>query len=101
MSIFSKFVKKASNFGKRVAGEINQIGGKVIHTIQKGTRIGGKVLDIADQVAGRLEGIPVLNEAIGIARPLIKDGKMIVGGVNRGLGEADKINKKIGRIAHR
>ena len=101
MSIFSKFIKKASNFGKRVAGEINQIGGKVIHTIQKGTRIGGKVLDIADQVAGRLEGIPVLNEAIGIARTLIKDGKMIVGGVNRGLGEANKINNKIGRIAHR
>ena len=101
MSIFSKFIKKASNFGKRVAGEINQIGGKVIHTIQKGARIGGKVLDVADQVAGKLEGIPVLNEAIGIARPLTKDGKMIVGGVNRGLGEADKINKKIGRIAHR
>ena len=69
MSIFSKFIKKASNFRKRVAGEINQIGGKVIHTIQKGTRIGGKVLDIADQVAGKLEDIPVLNEAIGIARP--------------------------------
>ena len=101
MSIFSKFIKKASNFGKRVAGEINQIGGKVIHTIQKGERIGGKVLDVADQVAGKLEGLPVLNEAIGIARTLIKDGKMIVGGVNRGLGEADKINKKIGRIAHR
>ena len=101
MSIFSKFIKKATNFGKKTAHEINQIGGKVIHTIQKGTRIGGKVLDIADQVAGKLEGIPVLNEAIGIARPLIKDGKMIVGGVNRGLGEADKINKKIGRIAHR
>ena len=101
MSIFSKFIKKASNFGKRVAGEINQIGGKVIHTIQKGTRIGGKVLDIADQVAGKLEDIPVLNEVIGIARPLIKVGKMIVGGVNRGLGEANKINNKIGRIAHR
>ena len=101
MSIFSKFIKKASNFGKRVAGEINQIGGKVIHTFQKGTRRGGKVLDIADQVAGRLEGIPVLNEAIGIARPLIKDGKMIVGSVDRGLGEANMINNKIGRIAHR
>ena len=73
----------------------------MIHRIQKGTRIGGKVLDIADQVAGRLEGIPVLNEAVGIARPLIKDGKMIVGGVNKGLGEANKINNKIGRIAHR
>ena len=101
MSVFSKFIKKKNNFGNKVAGEINQIDGKVIHTIQKGTRISGKVLDIADQVAGRLEGIPVLNEAIGIARPLIKDGKMIVGGVNRGLGEADKINRKIGRIAHR
>ena len=101
MSIFRKFIKKASNFGKRIAGEINQIGGKVIHTIQKGTRIGGKVLDIADQVAGKLEDIPVLNEAVGIAQPLIKDGKMIVGGVSRGLGEANKINNKIGRIAHR
>ena len=101
MSIFSKFVKKASNFGKRVAGEINQIGGKVIHTIQKGSRIGGKVLDIADQVAGALENVPVLNEAVGKVRLLIKDGKMIVGGVNRGLGEANKINNKIGRIAHR
>ena len=101
MSIFSKFIKKASNFGKRVAGEINQIGGKVIHTIQKGTRIGGKVLDIADQVAGKIEDIPVLNEAVGIARPLIKDGKMIVGGVNTGLGEANNINNKIGRIARR
>ena len=86
MSIFSKFIKKAANFGEKTAHEINQIGGKVIHTIQKGTRIGGKVLDIADQVAGKLEGIPVLNEAVGIARPLIKDGKMIVGGVNGGLG---------------
>ena len=101
MSIFSKFIKKASNFGKRVAGEINQVDGKVIYTIQKGTRIGGKVLDVADQVAGKLEDIPVLNEAVGIARPLIKDGKMIVGGVNKGLGEANKINNKIGRIAHR
>ena len=101
MSIFSKFIKNTVNFGKKAAHDINQIGGKVIHTIQKGTRIGGKVLDIADQVAGALENVPVLNEAIGIARPLIKDGKMIVGGVNRGLGEADKINKKIGRIAHR
>ena len=101
MSAFSKFIKKASNFGKRVAGEINQIGGKVIHTIQKGTRIGGKVLDIADQVAGALKNVPVLNEAVGIAWHLIKDGKMIVGGVNRGLGEANKINNKIGIIAHR
>ena len=101
MSIFSKFIKRASNFGKRVAGEINQISGKVIHTVQKGTRISGKVLDIADQVAGKLEDIPFLNEAVGIARPLIKDGKMIVGGVNRGLGEANKINNKIGRIARR
>ena len=101
MRIISKFIKRASNLGKRVAGEINQIGGKVIHTIQKGTRIGGKVLDIVDQVAGKLEDIPVLNEAVGIARPLIKDGKMIVGGVNRGLGEAKKINNKLGRISHR
>ena len=41
MSVFSKFIKKASNFWKRVTGEINQIDGKVIHTIQKNTRIGG------------------------------------------------------------
>ena len=66
MSVFSKFIKKASNFGKRVAGEINQIGGKVIYTIQKGTRICGKVSDIADQVAGALANVPVFNEAVGI-----------------------------------
>ena len=47
MSIFSKFIKMTAIFGKKLAGEINQIDGKVIHTIQKGTRIGGKVLDIA------------------------------------------------------
>ena len=60
-----------------------------------------KVLDIADQVTGALENVPVLNEAVGIARPLIKDGKVLLEGVNRGLITAHRVNNKIGRITQR
>ena len=41
-----------------------------MHQKKQGIGVVHKILDVADQAANALENVPVLNEAVGIARPL-------------------------------
>ena len=95
---FGKFIHSVSKFGKKIPGEINHFGGKVLTGLEKSAKIGGKVLDIADKAAGALESVPVIGEVAGMARPLIKTGEQALNGANNGLRRANNINNKIGRM---
>ena len=63
----NKTINKASNFG-----------GKVLHGLDKGLHVVGNIANIADQAAGALEGVPVIGELAGAARPFIKQGKGLI-----------------------
>lgn len=95
---FGKFIHSVSKFGKKIPGDISHFGGKVITGLEKGTKIGGKILDVVDKAAGALESVPVVGEVAGMARPLIKTGKQVLTGANNGLARADNLNSKIGKI---
>lgn len=95
---FGRLMNKVSNFGKKLPGEINHLGGKVIGGIDKAIKIGGKVLDVADKVTNSLTNVPVLGEFAGGANALIKQGEKFTGSARIGLDKANKLNNKIGRL---
>lgn len=95
---FGRLMNKVSNFGKKLPGEINHLGGKVIGGIDKGIKIGGKVLDVADKVTNALTNVPVLGELAGGANALIKQGEKFTGSARIGLDKANRLNNKIARI---
>ena len=54
--------------------------------------------NIADQAAGALEGVPVIGELAGAARPFIKQGKGLIHMTQGGVHDAQKINNKFGKL---
>ena len=53
---------------------------------------------LADQAAGALEGVPVIGELAGAARPFIKQGKGLIHMTQGGVHDAQKINNKFGKL---
>ena len=56
------------------------------------------ILDVADQAANALENVPVLNEAVGIARPLIKDGLNLTRGAQKAIQKLQHLNGQFRRV---
>ena len=95
---FSRLMNKVTNFGKKIPGEINGIGGKIIGGLEKGLRVGNKILDVAGKATNALENVPVIGEIAAPANALIKQGQGVFKGAANGLDRANNLNNKIGRL---
>ena len=95
---FFKIFDKAKGFLNKAISKTTGFGGKVLHGIEKGTGVVHKILDVADKAANTLENAPVLNEAVGIARPLIKDGLNLTEGAQRGTQKLQQLNGKLKKV---
>ena len=95
---FFKILDKAKGFLNKAIHKTTGFGGKVLHGLEKGTGVVHKILDVADQAANALENVPVLNEAVGIARPLIKDDLNLTQGAQRGTQKLQQLNGKLRKV---
>ena len=80
---FGRLMNKVSNFGKKIPGEINGIGGKIIGGLEKGLRVGDKILDVAGKATSALENVPVIGEIAAPANALIKQGQGVFKGLKK------------------
>ena len=88
---FFRFLNKAKGFLNKTVHKASNFGGKVLHGLDKGLHVVG---NIADQAAGALEGVPIIGELAGTARPFIKQGKGLIHMTQGGVHDAQKINKR-------
>ena len=95
---FFKFLNKAKGFLNKTVHKASNFGGKVLHGLDKGLHVVGNIANIADQAAGALEGVPVIGELAGAARPFIKQGKGLIHMTQGGVHDAQKINNKFGKL---
>ena len=95
---FGRIIKSSIKFGGKLPGDVSKFGNKVIHTADKGLKIGSNILNIAGKAAGALESVPILGEFAGAASSMIKQGQGVLRGANNGLDRAQNINNKIARI---
>ena len=95
---FFKIFDKAKGFLNKAIHKTTGFGGKVLHGLEKGIGVVHKILDVADQAANALENVPVLNEAVGIARPLIKDGLNLTQGAQKGTQKLQQLNGKLRKV---
>ena len=72
---FFRFLNKTKGFLNKTVHKASNFGGKFLHGLDKGLHVVGNIANIAniaDQAAGALEGVPVIGESAGAARPFIK-----------------------------
>ena len=81
---FDKGLHKAEGFGQ-----------KVLKGADKGLNIASKIVNVADQVAGTLENVPVVGGIASELRPALRGGKnaLIMG--EKGINKANKVLHKI------
>ena len=95
---FFRTINKAKGFLNKSADKIGGFSNKVIGGAEKGLHLVNKVVDIADKAAGALENVPVVGELAGAVRPMLKQGRQLLTGVDNGLNKAQKMNNKFGKL---
>ena len=95
---FFRTLNKAKGFLNIFVHKTAGFGGKVLNRLEKGTGVVHKILNVADQAANALENVPVFNEAVGIARPLIKDGLNLTEEAQRRTQKLQQLNGKLKKV---
>ena len=109
MSIFGrKFAHFAHKAGRKLhVKDIKKFGTKALHATDKGLNIahkvvGGvsKVIKKASNIAGKLEGVPVLGEFAGMASSGLKQLGSGVSVANKGIKGLEKGVRKVEHLGH-
>ena len=95
---FFRTINKAKGLLNKSVGTVSGLGNKIISGAEKGLHIAGKVADIADDVAGKLTNVPIIGGIAGELRPAFKGAKNAISMGESGLSQADRMNKKFGKV---
>jgi len=109
MSIFGrKFAHFGHKLGRKLhVKDIKKFGTKALHATDKGLNIAHKVVGSANKVirkasniAGKLEGVPVLGEFAGMASSGLKQLGSGVASANSGIKGLEKGVRKVEHLGH-
>jgi len=96
---FFRTMNKAKGFLNKSIGEVSGFGNKLSHGLEKGIHIIGKVANVADNVADKLENVPVIGGIAGEIKPIINVVKKGTSIGEKGLKIFDNSNKKFGKLS--
>ena len=95
---FFRTINKAKGLLNKSVGTVSGFGNKIINGAEKGLHIACKVADIADDVAGKLTNVPVIGGIAGELRPILGGAKNAIARGESGLSQAERMNKKFGKV---
>lgn len=95
---FFRTINKAKGLLNKSVGAVSGFGNKVIGGAEKGLHIAGKIADVADEVAGKLTNVPIIGGIAGELKPVFGGAKNAISMGEKGLSQADRMNRKFGKV---